>query len=348
VDLPGKEAPAFMERVYSNLGRPSKRVVVGPGTGLDNAIVSVGHGRVMIVTVDPVSAIPEFGMRLSGWLSVHLIASDYTASGADPELATFSYNFPPSMARSEREEFIHAIGSECKNLGVAIIGGNTGTYPGAGFTVVGTGSMLGFAQRSGYVAPSMAKVGDVVLMTKHAAIEATGSLALSFPNFLERAVGKGTAARARKVIHSCSTVEDARVVRRIGLGGGALTSMHDATEGGILGALEEMAQASRHSFRIKPSRIPVSDTAAKVCRVFGLDPLKTMGEGSLLITCGPGAVPELERYMSRSQIPITEIGSVEGGDGILLLNSEGRARRFVRKGDRYWAAYNQALRRRLS
>jgi len=338
----GKEGPRFMGAVYASLGRPSRRVDVGPGWGLDNAVVSVGQGRVMIVTVDPVSVIPEFGIKLSGWLSVHLIASDYTASGVDPEFATFSYNFPPEMSGPEKESFIRAVGSECEKLGVAIVGGNTGSYPGAGFTVIGTGSMFGLADDSGYVAPSMARAGDAVLMTKHAAIEATGWLALSFRGFLEGKVGAGTAARARGLIRSCSTVEDARVARKAGVGSEAVTSMHDATEGGVLGALEEMAIASRHAFEVEPGRIPVPRTTAEVCAAFGLDPLTTMGEGALLLTCRRAVVPELARLMSRAQIPITEIGRVRRGEGLHLLGSGRRSKRFVRGPDAYWGAYARA------
>jgi hydrogenase expression/formation protein HypE len=340
--LAGKEGPKFMKGVYANLGRPSAKVIVGPGWGLDNAVVSVGHGRVMIITVDPVSIIPEFGMKLSGWLSVHLIASDYTASGADPEFATFSYNFPPAISVSEKEEFIRGIGSECKRLGISIVGGNTGSYPGAGFTVVGTGSMFGLASASRYVTPTMARPGDAVLMTKHAAIEATGSLALSFPSLLVKKVGKRTASLARSIIHSCSTVEDARSARRVGLGKDSVTSMHDATEGGVLGGLEEMAQASHTAFEIEPELIPIPGVVAKVCAAFGLDPLATMGEGALLLTCTPRAVPDLLRQMSRAKIPTTEIGKVKNGQGLHLMEDGKMGRKYTRRPDGYWGAYARA------
>jgi len=344
--ISGKEGPGFMESVYSNLGRPSKRVVVGPGWGLDNAVVSVGKGRVLIVTVDPVSVIPEFGMELSGWLSVHLIASDFTASGVDPEFATFTYNFPRAMSEAQKKEFVRAVGFECKKLGVAIVGGNTGTYPGAGFTVIGTGSMFGTARDSKYVTPSMGQSGDAVLMTKQPAIEAVGSLALSFPGFLDEKVGRKTSAKARAVMAKCTTVEDARAARKVGLGDGALTSMHDATEGGVLGGLEEMARASHHAFEVDTGEIPVDETTTQVCSSFGLDPLTTMGEGALLLTCCPGAVSDLKKLMSRAKIPVTEIGTVKTGEGLLLTGPGGRKRKFVRGPDRYWPTYERFVRQR--
>ena len=344
---PGKEGRRFMERVvYPSLGRASRKVKVGPARGLDNGVVSLGNGRVMIVTVDPVSAIPAFGMKLSARLSVHLIASDLAASGVDPELAVFSFNFPPSMTPSEKAEYVRSVGAECERLGVAIVAGHTGTYPGGGYTVIGSGTMLGFAPEGGYLTPSMAREGDSVVMTKHAAIEATGSLALSFPEFVERNVGGRLARKAKSVLRLCSTVEEARAARRVGLGS-AITSMHDATEGGVLGALEEMAGASRKAFEVAAPEIPVTPEAAAVCSAFGLDPLATMGEGALLLTCRHGKTGALTRALSRAGTEAREIGRVKEGAGLTVVDGGGRPSRYRGGRDPYWSAYESAVRRGL-
>jgi len=345
---PGKEDIPFMEKaVFAHLGRRSDRTRVGPGTGFDNGVVSVGGGRVMILTSDPVSAIPSFGMKRSAWLSVHLIASDYTTAGCDPELALFTYNFPAEMTRGEREEYIGAIGEECDRLGVTIAGGHSGSYPGGGFTVIGSGTMLGFADEGAYVTPAMAKTGDSIVMTKRAGIEATISLATAFPRTVEMKAGVHAAAAARKMVALCSTVADARAARKVGLGTGGVSSMHDATEGGVLGALAEMASASRKQFVVLPERVPVATATRAVCKAFGLDPLATMGEGALLITCDPSAVPRLRRGLRASNIECAEVGRVREGEG-LLVRSGAKARRFVAGRDRYWEAYAEGVRRKLS
>ena len=337
-----------MQRVvYSSLGRQTTGVKLGPGIGLDNGVISVGGGRVMILTVDPVSAIPAIGMSLSAWMSVHLIASDYTTSGSDPEYAMFTYNFPAEMSETDREEYIKSIGMECDTLGVAIAGGHTGSYPGSGLTVIGSGSMLGFASEDGYIAPSMARVGDAIVMTKHAAIEATCSLATSFPSFVESRVGAAHARRARAQLKLCSTVADARAARGIGIGARGISSMHDATEGGVLGALHEMATASEKRFAVHLDEIQVTPESRAICEAFGLDPLKTMGEGALLITCLPEKVPSLRRALSRSAVESAEIGSVERGEGLVIRDSRGHVDAFSPHGDAYWGAYGRALGGRL-
>ena len=339
----GKESGRFMDKaVYAHLGKSSNRTVVAPGKGLDNGVVSLGGGRVMIVTTDPISAIPGFGAKKSARLSVHLIASDYTASGCDPEFAIFTYNFPEVMSESERMAYVEEVGLECARLGITIVGGHTGTYPGAGFTVIGSGTMMGLAPEGGYVTPAMAQAGDAIMMTKHAAIEATASFALSFPVFVAAKAGKEAGRRARQMISLCTTVEDARIARKIGVGRGGVSSMHDATEGGVLGALEEMAAASRKAFAVETENIPVPAAVRKVCGAFGVDPLTTMGEGALLITCAPARKSRLQGNMRRKGIRLTEIGKVSDGRGLWLSRGDSSPSRFVPRRDGYWSAYERA------
>lgn len=339
----GKASPKFMKDVvYANLGRVSRGLVIGPRKGEDNAVISLDGVHVMILTVDPVSIIPSMGMKVSAWLSVHLIASDYTTSGLKPEYATFSFNFPTELSETDREQYVRSVGQECRRLGITIAAGHTGSYPGAGYTVIGAGSMFGFGLRGGFVDPSMARPGDAILMTKQAGIETTASLALSFPRHVEERVGRLSASRARKLIMSCSTVADALTAARVGLGGNGVTSMHDATEGGVLGGLEEMASASGTAFHVDSGKICVSEEVAAVCGAFGLDPLGSLSEGTLLVTCNPGRVSDLEEEFAECRIPIQEVGVVRDGAGLWVAKEGRRPKKVKPKSDRYWAAYMRA------
>ena len=342
----GKALPEAMDAlVYRNLGEERGEVLVGPGRGLDNAVLSLTGQEVLILTVDPVSMIPSIGARKSAWLSVHLIASDFTTSGVDPEFATFSYNFPPEMSGRQVGEYLRSVGDECRRLGMAVVAGNTGTYPGGAFTVIGAGTMFGRSRQGAYVTPAMARAGDAVIVTKGAAIEATASLACSFPRSVADAIGRRRAAEARMMIELCSTVADARTARKVGVGSGGVTAMHDSTEGGVLGALDEMASASGKAFVVDPSEIPVADAAAEVCALFGLDPLMTMGEGALVVTCDPGSAAELEQALSREGIPAKAVGTVREGKGLMLSEPGKRRHRYTPRPDGYWRAYSRGVRR---
>jgi hydrogenase maturation factor len=339
----GKLDRETMEQVvYRHLGAKSSDVIVGPGRGLDNAVISVGGNRVMIVTTDPVSVMPALGVRTSAWLSVHLIASDYATSGCAPQFASFDFNFPPEMSHRDRNAYLRSVGSVCKELEISIIAGHTGSYPGAGYTVVGGGVIFGFARTGEYVDPSMARKGDAVLMTKGTAIETAASLAWSFPRYTEKAVGERLANKARALVKSCSTVRDALVAATLGLGEEGVTSMHDATEGGVVGGLDEMAYASRKSIVVDKGMIVQLEEATAVCSAFGIDPLIALSEGTLLITCNPNRGDELVGKLKAAGVRAEKIGTVKRGRG-LWISERGRAPKRIRPGaDPYWRAYSRA------
>lgn len=337
----GKAVRREMEDiVYRNLGAERAEVRVGPRRGFDNAFVSVGGKRVLVVTTDPVSVIPRVGAKDSAWMSVHLIASDLATSGVAPQLATFSFNFPPEMSQAERRAYLRGVGRACADLGIAIVAGHTGSYPGAGYTVIGGGTMFGFAEEGRYVDPSMARAGDTVLMTKGAAIEATASLAYAFPEFLKQKAGARVARRAKALLRKCTTVADALAAADVGLGRGGVTSMHDATEGGVLGGIAEMSSASGRAFVVDPRRIHVGNEARAVCAAFSLDPLKTLSEGTLLLTCGPSKVRKVKEALRGRGIPSWEIGAVGRGSGA-WTEDDGRRRRIAEVEDLYWKAYSE-------
>jgi hydrogenase expression/formation protein HypE len=346
----GKVPREFLESaVFSNLGAKRSSLIVKPGHGLDNAVISLGGRKVLIVTSDPLSVIPSIGMEESAWLSVHLLASDLATSGVNPQFAMLDLNLPPGMELPAVAAYVKAVGDECRKLGIAIAGGHTGRYPGSGYTVVGGGVMFSVAGREAYVTPAMAKPGDAVLLTKGAAIGATAVLAHSFPSTVEERVGAALLRRARARLRDCSTVRDAQVAASVGLRE-SVTSMHDATEGGVLGGLFELSSACGLPVIVRRDEIHVPEEASAVCTAFGLDPLTTLSEGTLIVTCRPEGVKELRTALSKAKIDGYEIGRVgrrSQGRGLWVSSGESKPEARVPEPDGYWEAYSSAAGRGL-
>jgi len=344
----GKASRAFLEKVvFENLGARRSSVLVGPGHGRDNAVISLpGKRKVMVVTADPLSIIPSLGMERSAWLTAHLLASDLATSGVAPQFAVLDFNLPPKLGTEDFRSYLKALGREFERMGVAIVGGHTGSYPGCDYTIAGGGMMFSFADESGYVTPSMAKAGDVLLMTKGAAIATTAVLAWAFPNRVSEETGAGILARAKGYLRECSTVREALEVSSLGLRD-RVTSMHDATEGGVLGGAYELASACGRAVTVDTDSIHVSRETREVCALFGLDPLVSLSEGTLLITCRPDAVGEVVATLRRSRVACFAIGRVgESGEGLRISSKGGRPKPFVPpEGDRYWEEYAAAARR---
>ncbi len=344
----GKVDRDFLGRVLvRNLGARNPAVIVGPSLGLDNAVISIGSGRVMVVTTDPLSIIPSVGMEDSAWLSVHEVASDLATSGVAPEFAVMDYNLPPSLEMDDFERYVKAVGRECSKLGISIIAGHTGRYPGVDFSIVGGGMMMGTADERGYVTPTMVQEGDEVIMTKGSAIEATAVLARAFPETVEKRLGADVVREAQGYFRMCSTVQDSLAAGSVGLRSGGVTSMHDATEGGVLGALYELAQSSRRALEVDRAQVIVSEVSRRVCSMFGLDPLLTISEGTLLVTCRPGRSADVLGKLAGRKIPAAVIGKAgRGGRGKLTILADGKSSEYVPpKTDPYWRAYSGGLER---
>ena len=340
----GKFPGDLMEKiVYPRLGARRHEILVGPGQGLDNAVIRLGHNQVLVVTSDPFSAIPVLGLRDSAWLSIHLLASDLSTCGFPPRFIMVNFGLPPHMKDEEFQEYWGAFHKECKRLGIAILGGHTGRYVGCDYTIIGGGVMMTLAPEDRYLASNMSRSGDLIIMTKGVAMAATGILARAFPKTVERACGSSFLKRAQSHFYQFSVVEDALAAASVGLRDEGVTAMHDVTEGGLLGALHELSEASGVGLDIDLSNVILTDEARIVCDLFGLDPYVTLSEGTLMVTVKPEKAKEVVRALESKGIRAKVIGRVMNRQHRRWVTREGR-REKLRKPpiDPYWRAYWKA------
>lgn len=340
----GKFPVDLMENiVYPRLGAKRIEILVSPGHGLDNAVIRLGQNQVLVVTSDPFSMIPILGARDSAWLSVHLLASDLSTCGFPPRFIMVNFCLPPQMKDEEFQEYWDAFHKECKRLGVAILGGHTGRYVGCDYTIIGGGVMMTLAPEDRYLASNMSRSDDLVIMTKGVAIAATGILARAFPETVERTYGSSFLKRAQSHFRQFSVVEDALTAASVGLRDDGVTAMHDVTEGGLLGALYELSEASRVGLEMDLSKVIVTDEAKRVCELFGLDPYATLSEGTLIVTVKREKAKEVLNILESKGIRASIIGKVTNRKhGRWILKD--KKRELLRKPliDPYWKVYWKA------
>jgi hydrogenase maturation factor len=331
--------------IYRRLGVRRREVIVGPRLGVDNAVVRVGPRNVMVSTADPLSFIPTLGARASAWLSVNLIASDLTTSGFAPQYGIFDFNLPPTMSNREFARYWTCFHGECRRLGLAIIGGHTGRYQGCDYTVIGGGMMYSIGAKNRYLTSSMGKKGDDIILTKGAAIETTAVLTRAFPKTVRKALGEELFERAHAYLRRVSTVDDALAAASVGVHENGVTAMHDATEGGVIAAAFELANASGCGAELDLSAIPISHETEEICKIFGINPLNSLSEGSLLITCKPAWKGRILTRLKRSNIHANVIGQLIRSSSVYGISDEGKARLNYPKFDPYWKAYWKATRK---
>jgi len=340
----GKVSPEiFDEIILPRLGRGRPEILVGPRHGVDIGVVDLGNGQVMVTTTDPVFVVPPYGWERSGWFAVHILASDAATSGIRPGYITFDLNLPLSMGREEFEALWTAMHRECDRIGMAVISGHTGRYEGCEYPMIGGATVIGIGPRDRYVTPAMARPGDTVIVTKGAAIEATGLFAVTFPERVAERFGARVAREAEQIFWQMSVVEDALAAVEAGVREDGVTAMHDATECGVWGGLFEVAQASGVGMTIDRDKIIVQDVVRKVCDLFGIDPYSSISEGTLIVTCRSHKTQEVLRRLADRGIPATAVGEVVDREQGIRVFEGGVARELAHpRVDPFWAAFGKA------
>jgi len=340
----GKFSPDLMEKiVYQRLGRKRPEILVGPNHGLDNAVIQLGYNQVLVVTSDPLSVIPVLGLQDSAWLSVHLLSSDISTCGFPPQFIMANFSLPPHMKDEEFEEYWDAFHRECDKLSIAILGGHTGRYAGCDYTIIGGGVMMTLAPEDRYLSSSMARPGDLVIMTKGVAIATTGILAKTFPRTVESAYGASFLKSAQSHFYQFSVVKDALTAASVGLRDEGVTAMHDVTEGGLLGAIYELAEASKVGIQIDLSNAIMTQEAKLICDLFDLDPYMTLSEGTLLITTKSEKAQEVLKALQSSGIKAKIIGKIMRKQHGRWIEKNGEHQRLRKPTtDPYWEAYWKA------
>ncbi|MEW6328698.1 MAG: AIR synthase family protein [Candidatus Micrarchaeota archaeon] len=335
----GKVPPyVFRKLILPHLGAPDKNIVVGPRHGVDCGVVAVeGTDKVLVIETDPFYIARELGMKLASWFAVHILASDVAVMGARPKYLAVDLNLPLETRERELEEMWLAVHSECKRLGISIVSGHTARYPGCNYPMVGGAVMIGITTRDKFITPGGARIGDDIIITKGAAIEATALLATFFEKKVRAKLGDEIAQKAKALAWKMSVVEEA--LTAIDAGGRGIHSMHDATECGVYGALYEVASASGVGMVVEKEKIMVRDEVRRVCEFFKIDPYISISEGTLLITCAPEKTDEILRALKKKKIDASRVGKVvEKKRGMRLVVGRRETRLTHPREDPFWRA----------
>lgn len=322
----GKIGGALLtETILAHLGTGDPEVLAGPWAGVDIGVLRVAPGVVLAVTTDPVFVLPSLGWEQAAWFAVHILASDAATSGLPLRAMSVDLNLPAELPDNDLATLWQAYAGACEELGIAVVTGHTGRYAGCTWPMVGGATCLALGPEDSYITPTMARAGDRVVVTKGAAIEATALLAMSFPDRLRSQVGTDTLAAAQGLVKSMTVVPEARAAAAYGVRDAGVTAMHDATEGGVLGGLYEVAEASGVGLRINQSAIPIRPEVAAVCAAAGIDPYVSISEGTLVATVRPQHAEGLLAALARANISAADVGEVLPASAArTMLDADGR------------------------
>lgn len=336
-------AKVFQEDLLNNCGASRPEILQGPAFGVDTSVIDLGNDLALAVSSDPLSLIPSLGMEVSAWLSVHLLANDMSTTGFPPQYAQFVLNLPPSLTREDFNTYWKCMDQLCKTHNIAITGGHTGQISRQESTIAGGGTMFLTAPKTKILTSNGARAGDKIVITKSAALSSTSLLARVFPKTVKERLGAQLQQKASENFWQLSVLEESKIAAATLDANVDLHAMHDVTEGGVLGAVNEMALASGLGFEINADLIPINDEVRGIADLFEIDPLFSIGAGCMIIAVTSEAEDKLLSSLISSGIHSTTIGNFTAPPN-KVVKRNGITSEFTFDGtDPYWAAFFRAL-----
>ncbi len=296
-----------LDKIQSN----RKDVLVRPKIGEDCCAVEFGD-YLCVLSTDPITGTAaEIGR-----LAVHISCNDIASCGVEPIGMLVTILAPQGSTEEEIGLLMSQLSDTANQLNVEIIGGHTEVTAAVNrFVVISTA--VGKTIKNELVSTSGAKTGDFVIMTKTAASEGTAILAHEKEKLLKEKFGQTFVENSKAFINYISVVKEGIIAGKFGV-----SAMHDATEGGILGASWEVAEASSKGIELYLKNIPIAEETIKICNLLNIEPLKLISSGSMIITTSAGE--DLVKEMESNGIKATIIGKItqNPNERFIVINGE--------------------------
>lgn len=305
---------------FADLGPPRGDVVLGVGD--DCALLAVPSGQRLAVSIDTLVSgthfLPDVDPEALGYKSLAVGLSDLAALGAEPAWATLALTLPADLAPGSAPwvaAFARGFGALAQTHGVRLVGGDTT----CGLLSV-TVQVHGFVPDGLEVRRSGARPGDLICVSG-----TLGDAGLALRELLADRAPEGF-LRSRLD----------RPVPRVALGlalRGLATAMIDVSDG-LAADLGHILEASGVGAELDLGSLPLSAPVARAVVEDGdwTLPLAS-GDDYELCFCLPAErAAALPGLAERSGCPLTVIGKIRSGQGLICLGPDGRAVKLARTG----------------
>jgi hydrogenase expression/formation protein HypE len=293
--------------------RKDTRVIVPPKAGYDSGVHVMGD-KYLVVSTDPCTGVPE---KWFGWLLINYAASDVAVFGAKPEFCTINLLGPPS---TKPKAFREAMKQACKaaeELGIAIVTGHTGKYDSLK-DLIGVCSVYGTIEPEKLITPGNAKVGDLILCTKPIGLETAVNFSLKQEVLAQKLFGLNQKENLVNKISMQTCVKEALQLAELI----RVHAMHDITEGGLIEALNEMAEAAKLGFKLEFDKLLICREVQVLQEAFRLSDeqlLAMSSTGTVLAAVDPEAKDEVEELLNKIGLKAQFIGSFNSDmKGVLI------------------------------
>lgn len=280
------------------------------GRGAPCAALAGESGRVSAYAT--VNAAPGYYDEPS--VLVTAAANALAACGAVPEAFTVSAVLPADYEEASLKKDMRRMAETASDAGMQALGGHTQVSADVlspQYTLNG----IGGASAEEYRGDTVLLPGQELVLTKWIALAGTAAMARHFQEELEHRFPVLLIDRAKELRALLSVAAEARAATHFGT-----CAMHALSQGGIFGALWEMAERSGCGLEVDLKKIPVKQETIEICEYFDINPYYLYSAGALLIGTDRGQ--ELVSELERQGIPAAVIGRAKSGKDRIIRNGE--------------------------
>lgn len=311
----GKLDSDVLERIV--IGKIENRrpeVLVHAGVGEDCAVIDFNDYEAVLST-DPITA----SVNDIGRLCIHISCNDIASNGIEPVGILLAVMLPVGTTEEDIATIMGQAAEAAAECNVEIIGGHTEITEAVNQPVI-VSTAIGRGKKQQSASAEKMRAGDAVLMTKTAGIEGSGIIAADYAENLREVLSEAELKEAQDLLTQVSVVKDGIAAGRVGTHG-----MHDVTEGGILGAVWEMCQIADVGIELWEDKIPIAPVTRKICEHFGIDCMRLISSGSMLIMAAPEKKAEIIAELEKAGIAAAEIGRIVPKEQGLNIIKNGEA-----------------------
>ncbi len=307
----GKISETILKRsIFKQIRTKRGEVLLGAGVGEDCAALKLEPGEVFVISTDPITGT----VKDVGTLAVQVTVNDLASSGAEPVGVMLTVLLPEEITEEDIKEMMSQVEEACAKANIQVMGGHTEVTKAVNQPVISVAG-VGKAREGRLISTAGAKAGQDILVTKWIGIEGTSIIAKEKEKELRTRFSADFVDTAKGFDQYLSVLPEARLAADFGV-----SAMHDVTEGGIYGALWELAEASGVGLEIDLKAVPIRQETVEVCEYFGLNPYYLISSGCMLMASDRGH--DLARELQKAGISAAVIGKAVEGKARRILNGE--------------------------
>ena len=309
----GKVSETVLKRsIFKQIHTKRDEVLLGAGVGEDCAAVKLSPGEIFVISTDPITGtVKDVGM-----LAIQITANDLASSGAEPVGVMLTVLLPEEIEEEDIREMMRQVEEACAHFHIQVMGGHTEVTRAVTQPVISV-TGVGKVREDRLVSTAGAKPGQDILVTKWIGIEGTSIIAKEKEKELLERFSQAFVDTAKGFDQYLSVLPDSRIAVEHGV-----SAMHDVTEGGIYGALWEVAEASGIGLEIDLKAIPIRQETIEICEYFELNPYYLISSGCMLMAADQGH--DLVRKLEAAGIPAAVIGKATDGKARRIWNGRRR------------------------